>query len=146
MEYFFENFFQCSLQKLYLVADDQNVKEFHGIRTVLNFGHTIGHAVEGYCFAHKIPMSHGRAVFTGIYFMITDLVLRNKVQLFVKKELKISPFLDFEPDDLAEYLIQDKKMSEDFKIRIIFLKGLTDIDVVHWTVEELVNYIKEVKK
>lgn len=45
-----------------------------GIRKALNFGHTIGHAIETVGFARKEPVAHGYAVAWG---MVAELVLSN---------------------------------------------------------------------
>lgn len=38
-----------------------------GLRKILNFGHTIGHAVEGYALTHdKSPLTHGEAIAIGM--------------------------------------------------------------------------------
>lgn len=39
----------------------------HGIRKILNFGHTFGHAIEGYSFRIGSAMSHGEAVALGMW-------------------------------------------------------------------------------
>lgn len=38
----------------------------HGLRKLLNFGHTIGHGVEGYFLENEMPVAHGHAVALGI--------------------------------------------------------------------------------
>jgi len=43
----------------------QDLKEY-GIRKLLNFGHTIGHAIEGVYLKTKKPIKHGHAVALGI--------------------------------------------------------------------------------
>jgi 3-dehydroquinate synthase len=37
-----------------------------GVRKLLNFGHTIGHAIETYFLNHKTPILHGMAVASGM--------------------------------------------------------------------------------
>lgn len=39
-----------------------------GLRHILNFGHTIGHAIESYCAEAGTPIAHGLAVAQGLYF------------------------------------------------------------------------------
>lgn len=39
-----------------------------GLRHVLNFGHTIGHAIESYCAETGTPIAHGLAVAQGLYY------------------------------------------------------------------------------
>ncbi len=57
-----------------------------GIRKSLNFGHTIGHAVESCSLAHdKSPLTHGRAVAIG---MICESFISNKISGLPKKDLE----------------------------------------------------------
>ncbi len=53
--------YRSTLDKLSIVKQDPY--ELKGIRTVLNFGHTIGHAVEA---ATRFSISHGKAVAIGM--------------------------------------------------------------------------------
>lgn len=46
------------------------------IRKMLNFGHTIGHAIESFSFTTKDPLLHGRAIAMGI---IAELYLCGKI-------------------------------------------------------------------
>lgn len=47
-----------------VVTQDPHEK---GLRKILNFGHTIGHAVEGYSLAHdRDPLLHGEAIAVGM--------------------------------------------------------------------------------
>ena len=43
-----------------------------GLRKILNFGHTIGHAIESYYLNRGLPLKHGEAVAIG---MITETFL-----------------------------------------------------------------------
>jgi 3-dehydroquinate synthetase len=53
----------------------EDLREEKGIRDVLNFGHTFGHAAEAYYAASEVPLSHGRAVAFG---MAAALVLSER--------------------------------------------------------------------
>lgn len=57
-----------------------------GLRKVLNFGHTIGHAIETYSLKNdKVPLKHGEAVVIG---MICEAYLSKLMLDFSSKELK----------------------------------------------------------
>lgn len=56
-----------------------------GIRKALNFGHTIGHAVEGYALAGENPLLHGEAVAIG---MVCEAWLSQRVLGLSKEELE----------------------------------------------------------
>lgn len=45
---------------------EEDFKE-HGYRKVLNFGHTIGHAIESYSLTTPTPLTHGEAVAVGMW-------------------------------------------------------------------------------
>lgn len=49
--------------KQQIVADDPFE---NGLRKALNFGHTIGHAVEGYALETRTPLLHGEAIAVGM--------------------------------------------------------------------------------
>jgi len=91
----------------------------NGIRKILNFGHTLGHAIESYFLesTEKIALTHGEAIAVG---MIMELYLshkqfnfplklveevKNKIQsLFGKVEITSSDF-----GKIIDLLIHDKK-------------------------------------
>lgn len=65
----------------------QDPKE-NGLRKILNFGHTIGHAVESYFLEskHKETLTHGEAIAIG---MICECFISNQLLNFSKEKLKI---------------------------------------------------------
>lgn len=69
---------------------EQDPKE-EGIRKVLNFGHTIGHAIESYFLKSSSPLLHGEAVVIG---MICESFLSFKKDLLSKEQLdEVSAFI-----------------------------------------------------
>ena len=54
---------RCGEIKREIVARDPTEK---GLRKILNFGHTIGHAIESHCLTTDYPLSHGEAVALGM--------------------------------------------------------------------------------
>lgn len=67
--------------KNYIVELDPTEKD---IRRTLNFGHTIGHALESYSFTTSTPLLHGYAV---MYGMVAELYLSVKRLQFPEKTL-----------------------------------------------------------
>jgi len=59
-----------------------------GIRKVLNFGHTLGHAIESFFLAskNKENLTHGEAIAVGI---ITETYISNKLLNFPSEKLKL---------------------------------------------------------
>jgi len=101
-----------------------------GLRKILNFGHTIGHAIE-LLSDFKIP--HGRAVGIG---MVVETLISEKIdllnskdkdrilKLIDKSELLVSPF-KFSPDEIIKKTILDKK-SRKGVVEYSLVKGIGD--------------------
>jgi len=73
--------FACCSIKAKIVASDEREKK--GIRTILNFGHTIGHAIEAAAGYKKY--NHGEAVALG---MLTAVEISREMGLLDEKTLK----------------------------------------------------------
>ena len=70
------------------------------IRKALNFGHTVGHAVESYSLQKdKKPLLHGEAITIG---MLCETYLSTKVSGLAKKQF----------NEIVEYFIADFKLSK----------------------------------
>jgi len=110
-------------EKAAIVADDE--KEA-GLRMILNFGHTFGHALEKAFSFEKLK--HGEAVILGMHCALiynfksgkmpedeyaTGMDLLNKITIPVDKTL-------LEQDQLHENMLHDKKV-KDAKIRLILV-------------------------
>ncbi|NPA09626.1 MAG: 3-dehydroquinate synthase [Chlorobi bacterium] len=113
----------------------QNVvqEDFHekNIRKTLNFGHTIGHAVESLCLSQGNPILHGEAVAMG---MITEahlaflegLISEEDSVLIIENIQKYYPYLDisdFKDEDIFGLLLNDKK-NADSKINFSLLTAI----------------------
>lgn len=88
-----------------------------GLRKALNFGHTIGHAVESYLLNDDRGILHGEAIAVG---MICEAHICYKKDLLQEQELEaISKFImavfpkilltDQDREKIGTYLMQDKK-------------------------------------
>ncbi len=90
-----------------------------GLRKILNYGHTLGHAIESYFLEsdHKTKLTHGEAIAVG---MITEGYISEKLLSFPAEKLKnIKDFIisvygkieinkeDYQP--IMDLLIHDKK-------------------------------------
>lgn len=74
---------RCSKIKAEIVSADE--KEERGIRTLLNFGHTLGHAIEA--AAHYTTYTHGEAVALGM--LVATSISRRLGQLSVKDQERV---------------------------------------------------------
>ena len=97
-----------------------------GIRKTLNFGHTLGHAIESYFLALEKPILHGNAVAAGIicaaYLSHTKTKLPlNQFEEIITSIQNIYPKLTIENNpDVLEWLIHDKK-NKDGKLQFVLL-------------------------
>ena len=100
--------------KAKVVNNDFNEK---GERKILNFGHTIGHALESYALINKIDLLHGEAIVMGMMieselaFSLGHLAKEDRDEIdnvlsakFTKANISK---VDFKV--LSEFLLQDKK-------------------------------------
>ena len=110
----------CVKLKISVVEKDE--KE-NGLRRILNFGHTYGHAVEKITNYKKY--THGEAVVEGIKFAFNLAVKRNLIDKNyaflaedVIKKYNFSPLLKFKPEKMVELMRLDKKAISE---KIIFI-------------------------
>lgn len=122
--------------KNYIVTEDPNE---HGLRKTLNFGHTLGHAIESYFLSQtdKEELLHGEAIAIGMImeaYISSDLLGFPKDDLKTIKEtfLKIFKRVTIEASDhnaIIELLKYDKK-NEHGNINFVLLEriGMPKID------------------
>jgi len=115
--------------KIKIITGDPYEKN---IRKKLNFGHTIGHAIESFSLANdKNKLLHGEAIAIG---MVCESYLSFKEKLLVKKDLEeITAFIlsKYKPYDMnrssenkiIRLMLHDKK-NEAGKINFTLLKGI----------------------
>ncbi len=101
------------------------------IRKTLNFGHTIGHAVESLCLQQGNPVLHGEAVAMGMitetYLAYLDqLIPEEDCTLIIESIQKYYPYLDisdFKDEEIFSLLLNDKK-NTDSRINFSLLSGI----------------------
>ncbi|MBQ0083812.1 MAG: 3-dehydroquinate synthase [Clostridiales bacterium] len=92
------------LIKKSVVEEDE--KE-NSIRRVLNFGHTIGHAIEAQNFGR---LFHGECVALGMLPMCSENVKSRLLSVY--KKLRLPTKTDYEKDKILQALSHDKKAEE----------------------------------
>ncbi len=106
--------FQCAEIKAKIVQEDEKEK---GIRTILNYGHTLGHCFET---VSKFSYKHGQAVSLGMVYagkIAQKIGLLNREdakkieRLLQKAHLPVSPLKKFNPQEILAILEMDKKRS-----------------------------------
>lgn len=103
----------------------------NGIRKSLNFGHTLGHAIESYFIKSQQPLLHGEAIAIGMilesYISFDKSLLSEEDYQQIKTTIKsIYKDVAFEEDDIEgvlNLLIHDKK-NEYGKIQFVLLHGI----------------------
>ncbi len=98
------------------------------LRKILNFGHTIGHAIEGAYGLHTY--FHGECVAMGMLFFIEDKNLKQRI-LKIYEKLDLPKVPAYNVDTLMEYISHDKKSSET-SISVIKVK-----EVGHYSIEDI---------
>ena len=102
-----------------------------GIRKMLNFGHTLGHAIESHFLDTDKMLLHGEAIAIGMileaYLSKKQLLLSAQEYLEIKKIIKeFYKFVDFTINDIdliIKLLIHDKK-NEYGKVQFVLLDGI----------------------
>ncbi len=124
------NILESVLVKVAVV--NQDPKEA-GIRKALNFGHTIGHAIETYSQKHNThPILHGEAIAIG---MICESFISLRLLNFPEDELRrMSGFINWHfphyslnpviADELFSYMYQDKKSFGQMQLNFSLLRGI----------------------
>tara|TARA_B100000508_G_scaffold140609_1_gene142347 strand:- start:39008 stop:40072 length:1065 start_codon:yes stop_codon:yes gene_type:complete len=115
---------------------DNDPKE-KGERKKLNFGHTVGHAIEGYCTKNERKVTHGECVAWGMIieanlsceFYDLSKTDAEKIKNEITDLYGIPPIQSDEVDAIVELMGQDKKNTNS-KLNFTFLKeiGLSEID------------------
>lgn len=121
-----ELIFLSAAFKVSVVAEDENEQ---GRRAILNFGHTVGHAIES-VMQYK-DVSHGEAVAAGILAesrISNDLGLLDEDNFRLIKELLqryelITDNIRCNPEELLRHMYFDKK-NKNGSIRFVLLQAL----------------------
>ena len=117
-----------------------------GNRKLLNYGHTIGHALESYMnYRKNIPLSHGKAVAAG---MVVEAYLSYKLNGLPKTDLDeikekinfIYPIIKMSYNDIREIvkLMRFDKKNEEGKIKYVLLNEIGAADFNKEAPEKLV--------
>ena len=105
------------------------------IRKVLNFGHTIGHAIES---SNKFNLLHGECVGIGMMYVTDGLVKERLIRLLNKYNLPTS--CNVSKNELYKYICADKKRSGD-EITIIKVKEIGTYLMEKIKLEDIKNYL-----
>lgn len=94
------------LDKVQIVLQDEQDKNE---RQILNFGHSIGHAIESF---YRFRLLHGEAVGNGMLAEIQDENIKKELQKILVEKFSL-PIRSVSYKQLKKYLLQDKKIQND---------------------------------
>lgn len=134
---------RCIEIKRDIVSED----EFEsGVRQILNFGHTAGHAIEAEA---DYSLSHGRCVAIGMYIVTKawekrGLCKKGTCEILLKMLEKFSLERDcpYSPQTLTERAKSDKKASGD-SVNLIVPVSLGECEIVKISMNEFMPILKE---
>lgn len=110
-----------------------------GLRRVLNFGHTIGHAIESE--GNLGDLLHGECVSLGMLPMCSPEVRERLKKVLKKYSLPITANVN--ADSLISFITHDKKASGD-EVTIVYCEKIGTFDMKRVKISEMKKYILEV--
>lgn len=125
-----------------------------GLRKILNFGHTLGHAIESHCLTTECPLLHGEAVALGmagaLWLSVKQCGLDAKVLQDYEKRLPMLlseadlALSDADVEPIMDYLAHDKKNKGE-KPQFVLLeavgKPVWDAEIDVDTIEQSLEYV-----
>lgn len=133
---------ECARFKYEIIMEDF---EDRGLRKTLNFGHTLGHAIEK---ASKYEVSHGMAVIKGMALMFRISAGEGWCDESIEEafialidEYDYDASIDCGVDELIEYVKADKKRSGDY-IDIVIPCEMNKCKIKRLLVTELASLIE----
>ena len=121
------------MKKAVVEADEKEA----GLRKVLNFGHTIGHAIE----SNSPELYHGECVGLGMLALCRGEIKEQLLKIL--KELEAPTKHNCTTDELLQALLHDKKKSGD-KISVVLVEKIGEFGLRNFTIAELKEFIGEV--
>lgn len=106
------------------------------LRKVLNFGHTIGHAIESLSEGNLL---HGECVALGMTYMVSDSIKKELIEVLNKFNLPTS--IGLNNNEVLNLVKLDKKSSGN-KITIVFVNEFGSFEFRKIEINELNDYLK----
>lgn len=127
-----EIIYKSLLLKKAVVEKDEKEKN---IRKVLNFGHTIGHAIEE---TLNLKLLHGECVGIGMLYFSSPEVKTAIKEILEKYGLPTS--CEFDKNKVVELIKHDKKASGD-TVSTIHVNKIGTYDIIKMTLSEIANLL-----
>ena len=122
----------CSIKAKVVSKDEKE----SGLREILNFGHTFGHAIES-TTGYSKKILHGESIFLGMYLAIkfsvfmklcSTKILNSYINHLeqIKVPFKLADYkIRTSPSNFIKHMKFDKKVKND-KIKLVLIKGIGD--------------------
>lgn len=110
------------------------------LRQTLNFGHTVGHAIES---LSKGKLYHGECVAIGMLYFTAPECRERLKNVLLKYKLPVTD--NFTADELIELIKHDKKVNDGF-ITTCYVENLGANKLRRLTINEVKDLIKEYKE
>ena len=114
---------------------EQDPKE-NGLRRILNFGHTVGHAVEGF---NKGKLLHGECVALGMPPMCGGEALGRVTKVLKKYGLPTQ--IEQSADELMPYLKHDKKMTAN-SVKVVLVDKIGQFRICDMKPEDILGSLE----
>ena len=114
---------------------EQDPKE-NGLRRILNFGHTVGHAVEGF---NKGKLLHGECVALGMPPMCSGEALERVTKVLKKYGLPTE--IEQSADELMPYLKHDKKMTANL-VKVVLVDKIGQFRICDMRPEDILGSLE----
>ncbi|MCA1030516.1 3-dehydroquinate synthase [Bacillus timonensis] len=144
------SFLQSAIEKGILIKASVVSQDEHesGLRAILNFGHTLGHAIEGYLGYGNI--SHGDAVAIGMLYAIKvsekvyqkDLGYMTFYTWFDKLGYPVNILRTLPSNELIKWMKKDKKVKSG-EIRMVLLFEVGSVEIKSVSEELLLSILLE---
>jgi len=136
----------CCALKAEVTSQDEKEK---GLRSILNFGHTIGHAVE--TLANYQDYIHGEAVAIGmaavaklsVYWGLTDAAAVERLIGLLNKTALPIDLPSFSINYYLDVMLKDKKRAAD-GVKMVLMKRIGEVCLALKTPQDLSNAMKTV--
>ena len=116
---------------------EQDEKE-NGLRKVLNFGHTIGHAIES---SYLGELFHGECVAKGMLYFINDNHLKARVKNILNK-LNIETSYDLDLEKIQQFIYNDKK-ADGSNVSTIIVDKVGTYEINELPIKDILKKIRE---
>lgn len=118
------------LVKKHVVEQDEKEQN---LRKILNFGHTIGHAIESIYHLHDYY--HGECVAMGMMKILEDEQLKERLSRILKK-MEIPTDVPYEIEEVIDFIRKDKKASGD-RITIVQVREIGKAELIDRKIEDM---------